>query len=79
MSEITNRELYESLEKLRRELEADDKEIERKMSKLESKIDDTYTKLIEFHPVKRIVYGMVTVILTGFLGMVMALVGWSAK
>lgn len=62
---ITNKELYESMEALRKELEAD-------MKDLDIKIDKTYTKLEAFLPVKNVVYGMIGLILTT---VILALIG----
>ena len=67
---ITNKDLYENLEKLRKELEGDIKEID-------NKVDKTYTKLVQFAPVRNIVFGMVAVILSGFIGALVVAIGWS--
>jgi hypothetical protein len=76
---ITNKELYENLERLRKELESDDRAIEAKMSDMQKMIDKTYTKLVQFQPVQKIVYGMVAVILIGFLSALLFLIGWNSK
>jgi hypothetical protein len=62
---ITNKELYEALDKIRREIEADYKD-------LDKNIDRTYTKLVAFAPVKNLVYGLVSIVMTG---VVMAIIG----
>ena len=66
---ITNKDLYENLEKLRKELEADIKDID-------SKVEKTYTKLVQFAPVRNIVFGMVAIILSGFIGALVVAIGW---
>ena len=66
---ITNKDLYENLEKLRKELESDIKDID-------SKVDKTYTKLVQFAPVRNIVFGMVAIILSGFIGALVVAIGW---
>jgi len=76
---ISNKELYESLNNLRKELEQDDKRIEANIQQMEDKIDKTYTKLVQFQPVKNIVYGMVAIILSGFLGAVLFFIGWNSR
>lgn len=57
---VTNKDLYDELTKLRRELEEADKE-------LEGKIDKTYVKLVEYEPVRKIVYGLVGAVLLAFI------------
>lgn len=68
---VSNKELYEAMEKLRKEIEADYKELDRKIEK-------TYTKLIQFAPVRNIVFGMVAIILSGFAGALVVAIGWQA-
>lgn len=41
---------------------------------LESKIDAQYVTRYEFDPIKKIVYGMVTLVLTGVIGAILTLV-----
>ena len=65
---ISNKDLYENLEKLRKELESDIKDID-------TKVEKTYTRLVQFTPVKNIVYGLVAIILSGFMGAVLVSVG----
>lgn len=65
MSEVTNNDLYEELGKLRHELDTADRDIENKVSVLEAKVDRTYVKLIEFEPVRKIVYGLVGAVAQG--------------
>ncbi len=79
MTQITNKELYQELNELRKELEQDDKAIEAKMAGLENKIDKTYTKLVQFQPVQRLVYGLVSLILVGFISSLLFLIGWSVR
>ena len=51
-------EVYELVEKFRRELKED-------FDKLEEKSDRIYVKMEAFDPVRRIVYGLVGIVLTG--------------
>lgn len=74
MSEVTNKDLYEELGKLRHELDTADRDIESKVSILETKVDRTYVKLIEFEPVRKIVYGLVGAVLLSVIAAVLALV-----
>lgn len=48
--------------------------IARDVSDIKSKLDDNYVTIDQFEPVKRIVYGMVSVILLAVIGAVVALV-----
>lgn len=74
MSEVTNKDLYEELGKLRHELDTADRDIENKVSVLESKVDRTYVKLIEFEPVRKIVYGLVGAVLLSVIAALLALI-----
>jgi len=74
MSEVTNKDLYEELGKLRHELDTADRDIENKVSVLEAKVDRTYVKLIEFEPVRKIVYGLVGAVLLSVIAAILALV-----
>lgn len=74
MSEVTNKDLYEELGKLRHELDTADRDIESKVSVLEQKVDRTYVKLIEFEPVRKIVYGLVGAVLLAVIAALMALI-----
>lgn len=74
MSEVTNKDLYEELGKLRHELDDADRQIESKVSVLEQKVDRTYVKLIEFEPVRKIVYGLVGAVLLSVIAALLALV-----
>ena len=74
MSEVTNKDLYEELGKLRHELDTADRDIESKVSVLEAKVDRTYVKLIELEPVRKIVYGLVGAVLLSVIAALLALV-----
>jgi len=74
MSEVTNKDLYEELGKLRHELDTADRDIESKVSLLETKVDRTYVKLIEFEPVRKIVYGLVGAVLLSVIAALLGLV-----
>lgn len=63
---VTNKDLYDELTKLRRELEEADKE-------LEGKIDKTYVKLVEYEPVRKIVYGLVGAVLLAFISAILTI------
>lgn len=67
----TNQDIYAKLDILRRELSED-------AQKLEDKIDRTYLRLAEYErdmlPLRKIVYGLVGVILAGFITAMLALV-----
>lgn len=63
---ITNKDLYDELTKLRHELEDADKE-------LEGKIDRTYVKLVEYEPVRKIVYGLVGAVLLAFISAILTI------
>lgn len=79
MSEVTNKDLYEELGKLRHELDDADRQIESKVSVLEQKVDRTYVKLIEFEPVRKIVYGLVGAVLLSVIAALLDLVIRSAQ
>jgi len=79
MSEVTNKDLYEELGKLRHELDDADRTIEDKVSVLEQKVDRTYVKLIEFEPVRKIVYGLVGAVLLSVIAALLDLVIRSAQ
>ena len=64
---VTNKDLYDELSKLRHELEQADKE-------LEAKIDRAYVKLVEFDPIRKVVYGLVGAILLAFVSAVLTIV-----
>jgi hypothetical protein len=74
MGEVTNKDLYEELGKLRHELDTADRDIESKVTVLEQKVDRTYVKLIEFEPVRKIVYGLVGAVLLSVIAALLALV-----
>lgn len=63
---VTNKDLYDELTKLRHELENADRE-------LEGKIDKTYVKLVEFEPVRKIVYGLVGAVLLAFISTILTI------
>lgn len=48
--------------------------IARDVSDIKSKLDEQYVTLDQFEPVKKIVYGMVSVILLAVIGAIVALV-----
>lgn len=50
------------------------RELVREMERLEEKLDKTYVKLIEFEPVKRLVFGTVSILLTAVVIALVALV-----
>lgn len=79
MGEVTNKDLYDELGKLRHELDSADRTIESKVAVLEQKVDQTYVKLIEFDPVRKIVYGLVSAVLLAVIAAVLALVIRSAQ
>jgi hypothetical protein len=74
VSAVTNKDLYDELSKLRHELDTADRDIEGKVSVLEQKVDRTYVKLIEFEPVRKIVYGLVGAVLLSVIAALLALV-----
>jgi len=63
---VTNKDLYDELTKLRHELENADRE-------LEGKIDKTYVKLVEYEPVRKIVYGLVGAVLLAFISTILTI------
>lgn len=63
---VTNKDLYDELTKLRHELESADRE-------LEGKIDKTYVKLVEYEPVRKIVYGLVGAVLLAFISAILTI------
>jgi hypothetical protein len=67
----TNKDIYEQLDKLRRELQDDS-------DKLADKIDKTYVRIAQFEtevaPLKRFVYGIVAICMAGLLTALLALV-----
>ena len=65
--DITTREIYELVDKTRTELKSD-------ISTLQSKIDDHYVTKDEFDPIKRLVYGLVGLILIAVFSSLVALV-----
>ena len=69
MANVTNKDLYENLDRLRKELESDIKD-------LDNKVDKAYTKLVQFNPVRNIVFGLVSIILSGFAGAIIVAIGW---
>lgn len=71
---VTNKDLYEELTNLRREFNTDDKAIEAKIEVLEGKIDKTYVRLVEYEPVRKIVYGLVGAVLLAFVSAVLMIV-----
>jgi len=60
----TNKDIYEALEGLRKEVKADYKS-------LEEDIDKTYAKLVAFEPVRNIAFGLVGAIGLAVLAAVM--------
>lgn len=50
------------------------REFVKEIQALEDKVDRTYLKLTEFEPVKKIVYGLVSLTLVSVFGAVLALV-----
>jgi hypothetical protein len=48
--------------------------IRERLDKIERKLDSTYITKQEFEPIKRIVYGMVFLVLTGVVGALVKLV-----
>lgn len=50
------------------------RELVKEMERLEDKLDRTYTKLVEFEPVRKLVYGVVGITLTAIIGAILALV-----
>lgn len=50
------------------------RELVKEIERLEEKLDRTYTKLVEFEPVRKLVYGVVGIALTAIVGAIMAIV-----
>jgi hypothetical protein len=71
---VTNKDLYEELGKLRHELDMADKDIENKVGQLEAKVDRTYVKLVEYEPIRKIVYGLVGAVLLAVVSAILAVV-----
>ena len=71
---ITNKDLYDELTNLRREFNNDDKAIELKIETLEGKVDKTYVRLVEYEPVRKIVYGLVGAVLLAVISAILTIV-----
>lgn len=52
--------------------------INKTLTEMNEKIDEKFVTKDSFIPVQKIVYGMVAVILTAFLGLVIYFIGWKA-
>lgn len=74
MSEVTNKDLYEELTKLRQELDSADRAIEHRVEELSKQVDRTYVKLVEFDPVRKLVYGLVGLTLVAVMSALLAIV-----
>ena len=48
--------------------------IKRDVAEIKTKLEADYVTRQEFEPIKKIVYGMITIILTGVLGAILTLV-----
>jgi len=64
---ITTKEVYRLVEDMRRELRTD-------ISKLDDRISKNYVTQEEFEPVKKLVYGVVGLILMSVVGALLALI-----
>ena len=64
---ITTKEVYRLVEETRKELKGD-------IGRLNDKVDSRYVTHEEFEPIKRLVYGVVGLILVAVVGALLALV-----